>query len=96
MELYLETELRDAVSKLGEKIKALLCAQSSSPKNCRFDHFTLANLPRTGEKCTKMKTARDVQSDCFCLLKICKLFDFYLQPSRRRPFFLNLLNRPQG
>ena len=46
--------------------------------------FHVADLPRTGKKCTEMKKAREVRANSlFCFIKYAKFVALSL-PSRRR------------
>ena len=54
---YPGTEFRGAVSKLGKKIQIRGCMFTFSVKLEKWS-FHVADLPRTGKKCTKIKKSK--------------------------------------
>ena len=71
------------MSRLGKKIPIRACVLTFSLKLEKWS-FRIADLPRTGKKCTEMKKAREARAKAlFLFIKYAK-FVALLLPSRRR------------
>ena len=80
---YSGTEFRGAVSRLGKKIQIRACVFTFSLKLEKWS-FHVADLPRTGKKCTEIiKTREERAKALFLFIKYAK-FVALLLPSRRR------------
>mgnify|MGYP000429939719 CR=1 FL=1 len=80
---YSGTEFRGAVSRLGKKIQICVCVFTFSLKLEKWS-FHVADLPRTGKKCTESIKAREGRPKVlFLFIKYAK-FVALLLPSRRR------------
>ena len=81
---YPETDFRGEVSKLGKKIK-FAAVFTFSVKLEKWS-FHVANLPRTGKKCTEIKKAREGREKLLSLfIKYAKFVALSL-PSLRRSY----------
>ena len=82
---YSGREFRGAVSTLGKKIQVCVCVFTFSfSLNLENWSFHVADLPRTGKKCTEIITARERRAKVlFLFIKYAK-FAALLLPSRRR------------
>ena len=80
---YSGTEFRGAVSRLGKKIQIYVCVFKFSLKLEKWP-FHVADLPRTGKKCTEIIKAREGRAKVlFLFIKYAKFVGLSL-PSRRR------------
>ena len=80
---YSGTEFRGAVSRLGNKIKIRACVFTFSLQLEKWS-FQVADLPRTGNKCTEIITEREGRARLlFLFIKYAKFVALSL-PSRRR------------
>ena len=77
------------MSRLGEKIQTCVCVLTFSLKLEKWS-FHVADLPRTGKKCTEIIKAREGRAKVlFCFIKYAKFVVLSL-PSRRRSNYSEL------
>ena len=80
---YSGTEFRGAVSRLGKKLQIRACVFTFSLKLEKWS-FHVADLPRTGKKCTEIIKAREGRAKVlFLFIKYAKFVALSLSSRRR-------------